>query len=205
LSESDTACTEEAEAAPAAAGRRRSLWDSWQEFAVRRRTAFTLVFLVPLVVFARPVPTWYALGAALTLVGIVIRVLAAGFIMKKVELTTTGPFAHTRNPLYLGSLLIAAGAVAMSGRAIAAPIVLVSFGIIYATVILDEERVLREAHGATYSAYGRAVPRIVPRLRVPAGAWQGFSWNRVWLNKEHLNVLGVTASALAFAIRFVFP
>ncbi len=191
------------EAPPEAAVGPSRIWRRWQEFAVRRRTAFTLVFLVPLLVFASPRPAWYCVGLALTLVGVTIRVLASGYILKKVELTTKGPFAHTRNPLYLGSLLIGTGAVAMAALPLALPIILASYAIIYATVILDEERVLCEEHGATYEAYRRAVPRMVPRLRAPQGAWLGFRWDRVRLNKEHLNVLGVTLTALAFAGRFL--
>lgn len=180
-----------------------SLWCRWRRFAVRRRTALTLLVLAPLVIFAQPTVPMYLLGLALIVAGVAIRVAASGYILKEEELAVRGPFAHTRNPLYFGSLLVTLGGWAMSGLWAALPIVLALFALVYYTVILDEEQFLSDQFGQDYVAYRRRTPRFVPRLRAPAHSWGGFRWHRVWHNKEHVNLVGVAIACLAFAARFV--
>ncbi len=104
-----------------------------------------------------------AWSLALVLPGLALRAAAAGTVKKNRELTTAGPYAYTRNPLYLGSALIAAGfALALFswpvGLAIGA-----GFGVIYIPVILSEERFLRGAFPG-FDDYCRHVPRFIPRL-----------------------------------------
>ena len=90
-----------------------------------------------------------------------------GYVKKNQELTVTGPYAHVRNPLYLGSILMAAGfAVALGSWAFAAALAIM-FVAIYVPVIVSEERFLRSAFSG-FSEYCRQVPRLIPRL-TPAG------------------------------------
>ncbi|MFQ6131466.1 MAG: methyltransferase family protein [Armatimonadota bacterium] len=187
----------EVSAPPLAGG----LWRRWQRFAVRRRTAFTLLILAPLLVFARPAVPLYLLGLASVVTGVAIRVAASGYLLKEEELATNGPFAHTRNPLYLGSLFVALGVLVMSGLWVAFVPVLGFFAFLYYTTILDEEGLLRERFGPDYLDYCARTPRFVPRPRAPAGSWGSFRWDRVWLNKEHVNALGVALACLALAVR----
>jgi Phospholipid methyltransferase len=84
-------------------------------------------------------------------------------VKKDRELTVTGPYAYTRNPLYLGSMLIAAGfALALFSWLLAAVLAL-GFAVIYIPVIASEERFLRNAF-PTFAEYCRRVPRLIPRL-----------------------------------------
>ena len=108
-------------------------------------------------------PAAIAWSLALVLPGLWLRGYAAGYVKKNCELTMTGPYAHTRNPLYLGSMLIAAGfALALLSWPVA--LVLASgFAIIYIPVIASEERFLR-ATFPQFDAYCLRVPRIIPRL-----------------------------------------
>ena len=110
-----------------------------------------------------PLPAAVAWSLALVLPGLWLRGYAAGYVKKNLELTRTGPYAHTRNPLYLGSMLIAAGfAVALLSWLVA--IVLATmFAVIYIPVIASEERFLR-ATFPEFDAYCRLVPRLVPHL-----------------------------------------
>jgi len=170
---------------------------------VRRRTTFTLLALVPLVIFAQPLLPAVLLGLGCLIAGVAIRVAAAGFVLKEEELAVRGPFAHTRNPLYLGSFFVALGGCVMSGVWISLPVILSLFALVYYTVIRDEEQFLRERFGREYDDYCRRTPRFVPRLRVPAGSWGDFRWQRVWLNKEHVNALGVAVACLAFAVQLI--
>src|ERR1700723_1209889 len=81
----------------------------WQKFARRVRVPLGFVVAAIFLVFARP--SWHTLAWSLLLVlpGLWLRGYAAGYVKKNAELTMTGPYAHVRNPLYLGSILIAAG------------------------------------------------------------------------------------------------
>jgi Putative protein-S-isoprenylcysteine methyltransferase len=109
-----------------------------------------------------PRPAAIAWSLALVLPGLWLRAYASGYVKKNQELTVTGPYAHTRNPLYLGSILIAAGfAVALLSWPVAV-VLAVMFAIIYIPVIASEERFLR-ATFAEFEEYCRRVPRIVPR------------------------------------------
>ncbi len=99
----------------------------------------------------------------LVLPGLWLRGYAAGYVKKNRELTQTGPYAHTRNPLYLGSILIAAGfAVALESWIVALALAAV-FAIIYIPVIASEERFLR-ATFPEFDSYAHRVPRLIPRI-----------------------------------------
>jgi hypothetical protein len=110
-----------------------------------------------------PHPAAVAWSLALVLPGLWLRGYAAGYVKKNRELTQTGPYAHTRNPLYLGSMLIAAGfAVALLSWPVALVLAL-GFAVIYVPVIASEERFLR-ATFPDFDAYCQRVPRLIPRL-----------------------------------------
>jgi len=137
----------------------------WQRVA--RRIRVPLGFLVAALYLFElwrraPQPAAVAWSLALVLPGLWLRGYAAGCVKKDRELTMTGPYAHTRNPLYLGSMLIAAGfALAL----LSWPVALVlagGFAAIYVPVIASEERFLRAAF-PEFDAYCRRVPRLIPR------------------------------------------
>jgi protein-S-isoprenylcysteine O-methyltransferase Ste14 len=138
----------------------------WQQIA--RRIRVPLGFLAGalyLFELARhaPCPAAVAWSLALVLPGVWLRAYAAGYVKKNRELTVTGPYAHTRNPLYLGSMLIAAGfAVALLSWPVAL-VLGVGFTVIYVPVIASEERFLRAAFPG-FDDYCRQVPRLIPRL-----------------------------------------
>jgi protein-S-isoprenylcysteine O-methyltransferase Ste14 len=137
---------------------------------VARRIRVPLGFVVAVLFAWLSRPTWASLaaGAAVSLAGIWIRALAAGHVRKNAELTTTGPYAYTRNPLYLGSIVIALG-FAIAARAWVAPAfwiaiaLVVMFTAIYVPVIRSEEAFLRETF-AGFNDYCNRVPRLLPRF-----------------------------------------
>ncbi len=138
----------------------------WQKIA--RRIRVPLGFLTAalyLFELLRHAPRGAAIAGSLLLVlpGLWLRGYAAGYVKKNRELTQTGPYAYTRNPLYLGSILIAAGfAVALLSWPVAAMLAAM-FLIIYVPVIASEERYLR-ANFADFDVYCGRVPRLIPRL-----------------------------------------
>lgn len=110
-----------------------------------------------------PRPAAVACSLALAVPGLALRGYASGYVRKNRELTQTGPYAHTRNPLYLGSMLIAAGfAVALLSWVFALALA-IGFAIVYIPTIASEERYLLATFPG-YGAYCRRVPRLIPRL-----------------------------------------
>jgi len=134
---------------------------------------------------------------ALVLPGCWLRSYAAGYVKKNQELTVTGPYAHTRNPLYLGSMLMAAGfAVALMSVAFATVLV-AGFTVIYVPVIASEEAFLRRTFG-NFELYCKQVPRLIPRVtpgNMP-GAEVGemetgrFSFARYRKHREYNSAIG---------------
>ena len=143
-----------------------STMESWQRIA--RRIRVPLGFLAALLYLFElwrraPQPAAIAWSLALVLPGLWLRGYAAGYVKKNRELTQTGPYAFTRNPLYLGSMLIAAGfAVALLSWMVGL-VLAIGFALIYIPVIASEERFLRSTF-PDFDAYCRRVPRILPRL-----------------------------------------
>lgn len=136
---------------------------SWSRIATRTRVPLGFLFAAAYLWFARPLWLWILAGCVLVIAGLAVRAAASGHIRKNRELATTGPYAYTRNPLYLGSILIAAGFVLAARNPWIAIAALLMFLIIYLPVIKAEETYLRSAFPG-YSEYAAHVPRLLPRL-----------------------------------------
>lgn len=138
----------------------------WQRVARRIRVPLGFV-TAALYLFElwRHAPRPAAIAASLILVvpGLALRAYASGYVKKNRELTQTGPYAHTRNPLYLGSILIAAGFAVALGSWLVAAVLAAGFAIIYVPVIASEEAFLR-ATFPEFGEYCQRVPRLIPRL-----------------------------------------
>lgn len=138
----------------------------WEKIARRIRVplgfATALLYLFELWRHA-PRPAAIAWSVVLVVPGLVLRGYASGYVKKNRELTQTGPYAWTRNPLYLGSMLIAAGFAVALGSWVFALALAGGFAIVYIPVIASEERFLR-ATFADFDEYCRRVPRLIPRF-----------------------------------------
>jgi protein-S-isoprenylcysteine O-methyltransferase Ste14 len=155
-------------------------------------------------------PNWRTMLLSLLLVipGLWLRGYASGYVRKNAELATTGPYAHTRNPLYLGSMLIAFGFAAAAASWVIFIALAVLFAAIYIPTILSEEAYLRE-HFAGFDAYARTVPRLLPRLTSARGADAtdergGFSVALYRKHREYNALMGAGAIYVALALRFMF-
>lgn len=131
----------------------------------RWRVPLGFVCAALFIVLARPVFWTLAVGGAISLLGLLLRAWAAGHIRKNDRLATSGPYAHTRNPLYLGSFLLGLGFTVAAGR----PLLLGSlfaalFLGIYLPVMRVESATLAGLFGEEFERYARAVPLFVPRL-----------------------------------------
>ncbi len=144
----------------------------WLARRIRVPLGFVTAALYVFEVARRPAhPAAIAWSLVLVLPGLALRAAASGTVKKNRELAVTGPYAYTRNPLYLGSMLIAAGfAVALLSRPLAL-LLAAGFAVIYIPVIAAEEQFLRDTFPG-FEDYCRRVPRLIPRL-TPAKVQDG--------------------------------
>ncbi len=130
-----------------------------------RRLRLPLGFLLAALYLAfgpRPSPLTLAVGGGLALVGLAIRAWAAGHIVKNDRLATTGPYAHTRNPLYFGSFLIAAG-FAIAAHWSLLLVVVAFFVLVYGPTIEKERVKISARFPDEYARWQQNVPAFVPR------------------------------------------
>ena len=172
---------------------------------IARRIRVPLGFVLAIVYMWLARPTWFslAIGATIALLGVTIRAAASGHITKNAALTATGPYAYTRNPLYLGSIVIGAGfaVAALNGWIVLAIAAL--FVAIYLPVIGSEEEFLRATFPG-YDDYARRVPRLVPRFRKGTAATGSFSWERYRKHREYNALLGTMIMIVALAVKLVW-
>jgi protein-S-isoprenylcysteine O-methyltransferase Ste14 len=173
---------------------------------IARRIRVPLGFLFAVVYFWLARPTWRSLGlgAILVIPGLLVRALASGHVRKNEALAISGPYAHTRNPLYLGSLMMGLG-FALAGRSWWVGVVLVvMFFAIYIPVIRDEEAFLRRTF-PEFDEYAKRVPRMFPRLAPsPGGDNSGaFSFELYWKHREYNALLGALAMLAALVLKMV--
>lgn len=122
--------------------------------------------------FARPSQQTLLIGAVVAFLGILVRAWAAGHIIKNDKLATTGPYAHTRNPLYFGSFLIACG-FAIAAHWALLVFVAVFWVLIYGPTIARERAKILEKFPDSYPDFERNVPAFFPRLTPWKGTSQG--------------------------------
>lgn len=171
----------------------------WTRVARRIRVPLGFAFAVLYFWLARPNWRFLVLGAALIVPGVLIRALASGHVRKNESLTMSGPYAYTRNPLYLGSLLIGLGFAVASRSWWVVSVLVAMFFAIYVPVIRGEERFLREKF-PEFDEYARRVPRMFPRIGRPSEGGGGFSFDLYWQHREYnalLGALGMMAALVA--------
>lgn len=195
---------------------------------IRLRSAWAMVPLYLL--FARPTLPLMLVGLAFTLAGVFVRGWAAGAIRKNQMLTTHGPYAFTRNPLYFGSFLIGVGLGIASGVLWILGAVVVVFALIYGNTMHREEKRLAELFGDEFERYASAVPRFVPRpaawsdvlgltsparpaaqfpngeggvavMAAPAKGTEPFKLRHYLKHREYQTLLGLAVMFLALAVK----
>ena len=175
---------------------------------VRLRAVWLIV--LPFFWFAEPTPFLLLVGGTLTLVGIGIRAWSAGTIHKNEELTTSGPYAFTRNPLYLGSFLVGVGVSISGGHWIWPAIFVAFYAVVYSRTIAREARHLRGLFPELYADYAAAVPVFLPRSSpyrpaAPHRTATGFRWSQYRRNKEWEAALGALAAFGLLAAKTIWP
>ena len=174
----------------------------WQKVARRIRVPLGFCFAAVFLWLARPTGVSMLWSLLLVVPGVWLRAYASGYVRKNTELTTTGPYAHTRNPLYLGSMMIAFGFAAAAGSWVILLLLALLFGVIYMPTIQSEEAYLRETF-AGFGAYAARVPRLLPRLTAaPSDAERGRFSRALYLHHREYNCgVGAVAIYAALALR----
>ena len=174
----------------------------WSQIARRIRVPLGFAFAAFYLWIARPTWSSILIGTGVAIPGILLRALASGHVKKNEELTTSGPYAYTRNPLYLGSLIIAVG-FALAARSVWVLLVIVAmFFAIYLPVIRSEEAYLRQTFPA-FDEYARNVPRFRLRRTAFRSGHGGFSTHLYRQHREYNATLG-TAALMAALVAKLF-
>jgi hypothetical protein len=152
---------------------------------------------------ARPTPKSILAGGAIGVIGLSVRALAAGHLHKQELLTVTGPYAYTRNPLYLGSFILIIGAAVAARSWASALILLCYFALFYSFVMRREEGELHQHHGDTFQNYARTVPLFFPRLtpaKLSTDNPGAFSFAQYKKNREYRAAIGFLLLLLIFVV-----
>jgi protein-S-isoprenylcysteine O-methyltransferase Ste14 len=174
-----------------------------RELARRLRVPLGFLLGAGYLVVARPTPLTLVVGAAIAFAGLLVRAWAAGHIVKNDQLATTGPYAHTRNPLYFGSFLMAAG-FAIAAHWSLLLFVIAFFVLIYGPTIRDERVGIRARFPEAYEEWERHVPSFLPRPTPWRGAASaqdrgGFDFQLYMRHGEWRAALGF-AAVLAYLV-----
>lgn len=135
---------------------------TYAQVAKRLRLPLGFVLAALYLVFARPTPLTFVVGGVIAFVGLVVRAWASGHIIKNNRLATTGPYAHTRNPLYFGSFLIAAG-FAIAAHWALLLVVIAFWVLVYGPTMEREREKVSGIFPEEYAEYAANVPAFVPR------------------------------------------
>jgi protein-S-isoprenylcysteine O-methyltransferase Ste14 len=172
---------------------------------VARRIRVPLSFFFALVYFWLARPTWgsVAIGAVMAFCGLALRALASGHVRKAAELTTSGPYAYTRNPLYVGSLIVTAGFAIAAWNLWLGVTMIAIFFVIYIPTVRFEEDFMRRTF-PDFDAYAAEVPRWWPKLRARSAAPGSFSAALYREHREYNALLGAAVVLAALIVKIVW-
>jgi protein-S-isoprenylcysteine O-methyltransferase Ste14 len=136
----------------------------YADFVARLRVPSGFLIVIVFAWFSHPTWQSMAVGLPISIAGLALRTWAAGCLAKNRQLATGGPYAYTRNPLYIGTLLVAAGLAVAARSGWLALLFATVFLLVYLPVIQNEEQHLRTLF-PDYAEYAREVPALLPTLR----------------------------------------
>jgi protein-S-isoprenylcysteine O-methyltransferase Ste14 len=145
---------------------------------------------------AEPTSAYLLAGVLVAAAGEALRIWASGYLDKDRRLTTEGPYAWTRNPLYLGSLFVGLGFALATGKLVLLAVLAGLFAAIYIPVMKREAARLEAAFPLDYSLYAARVPLLLPRVPREGARGVSYSWARVHANREPVTVIGILVVVL---------
>ncbi|MBF0330335.1 MAG: isoprenylcysteine carboxylmethyltransferase family protein [Candidatus Omnitrophica bacterium] len=171
----------------------------------RLRFAVFYPLAVYLAFFTVPSIRSTACGAVFMVAGMFMRLWSNGYAIKMDKLTTSGPYAYVRNPLYVGTGLILLGVVVMLKLFWVGLITFAVLAAVYTRTIRSEQKMLTDKFGAAFLDYCAKVPAMWSAFTpYEAGDKWPFSWQRVWDSREHKVVLWLTIVVIGFQLKREF-
>jgi len=173
----------------------------YADFVQRLRVPSGFLLAAAFAWLATPRVYSFLVGIPLCAAGLALRAWAAGHLRKNESLTTSGPYAWVRNPLYLGTLLMAAGCTVAAARPELVLLVVGVFFLVYQPVMEQEEQHLRKLF-PDFEAYASRVPQLIPRR--PRGEHPGrFSWTQYRHNREQKALYGLLMVLAFLGVRML--
>lgn len=178
-------------------------------FIQRWRVPLGFLSAAAFIFFASPVVWSLIAGGAVAVVGLLIRAWASGHIRKNSVLAVSGPYAHTRNPLYLGSFLLGLGFTIAAANVWLVLLFAAWFLGIYIPVMKIEAQDVNKLFLDDYASYSANVPLFFPRLT----AWRGgdenreakkFDFNLYLKYREYRAALGLFAALFLLFLKATF-
>ena len=178
--------------------------DGFGAYLARIRVPLSFLLAILFFAFSRPTPKLLFYGAMLAALGLGLRALATGYLEKERTLATAGPYAYTRNPLYLGSAVLAAGFALAGGVPWLAAGIAACFVGIYWPVMKREEARLRLLFPEEFAAYAALVPLFFPRLGRARTATAPYRFDLYRRNREYRALVGYLAAILVLVLKIRF-
>lgn len=189
---------------------------TFRRFAQRIRVPAGFLLAPLLFISARPSAASLSAGAVISIVGLMIRAWASGFLRKNQELTTTGPYAHTRNPLYLGTFILGTGIAIGGGTLWFIALFVALYLIIYVPVMFAEAETMRDLFAKEYEHYSQRVPLFLPRItpyrapsadsyeaRLKTPGERKFDLSRYLKHREYRAAVGLAVVYALLAAKFL--
>ena len=167
----------------------------YSDWIRRHRRNLGIPLVAATLLLSRYQPRFLLPSLVLVVLGELVRIWSAGHLRKEQVLTTGGPYRLIRNPLYLGSFLIAIGFCLVAGSWWVWGLAGCYFVFCYVPVIRFEEKILRDKF-ADYPRYAELVPAFYPTIRLYSPATTRFSLRQAIRNKEYNAVIGIAAGYL---------
>jgi protein-S-isoprenylcysteine O-methyltransferase Ste14 len=189
---------------PGALGTIMTIENRLTDVLYRWRVRASLISVIAAFVLARPNRLSLLAGSGFIILGLLLRGWACGHLTKDRDLTISGPYRYTRNPLYLGSLLIGIGVTAASRSWWVAGLFALNFLIFYPVTIRREKEVLLEAFPEAYRAFSRSVPLFFPGWKPnPQASTDPFTWRLYKKNKEYRALWGALIFVALLCLKMV--
>jgi len=175
----------------------------YAEWVARRRVAAGFVVAAVFLWLAQPNGVSLIAGLAVGVAGLLLRAWAAGHLAKFESLSTSGPFSYTRNPLYLGTLLVGVGFAIAGAHIVIGALLVVFFLLFYLPVIEEEESYLIDKFPG-YRAYSERVPRLWPKFRPQYSGGSGFQAALYRRNREYEALAGFVVGMAVLAVKHIY-
>ena len=170
----------------------------------RYRVPLGFLFAAVFLIVAKPALPTLAIGGAIAVIGLLIRAWAAGHIRKNQTLAVSGPYAFTRNPLYLGSFILGVGFTVAAGVWWLGLVFIALFLSIYFPVMRVEAEELTQIFGEDYKNYASRVPLFFPRLNLEKQPETNFDFALYLRHREYQAALGLIFALSVLLVKALF-